>query len=908
MKRLILALLAAAALAGAAPTSAGGPTLFRPDLPNSAPPALAAEPTQVSSCRQALADAPVSVTPLSASPWRQLRGARALATDHSSSPPQSLFLEEAGASDVDAVGQPFGPIPATLAELAGALRFRYASGSTGPGDLLRVEIYEDESLAPAGLIARRELDVSARDDGAWQSFEWEVVDTPALTRLRGRTSAVYVVATANAANGATQQLWLDDLTANLCVPGSSLSGVVRAGASPAPGADVLLVRSDGAGSRVVAAAQSAADGGFSFAAVPALPAGASYRLWYLNSSRSASREGVRLGFWAGPVISTLADGTELTGLTLDVDNVDLLAPAPEATVVATNAQPASFSWGGRQGRPGERHQFCLYDPERADPSTGLPVQLCGPLLDPASDTLALTLAPASFAAAPAFGFSYGRSYRWYVTVYSGDPKADPSHRYGYSFAERAVTFVAAPPAAPEPGPVLAPGDPVAGVADADWTLLVYLAADNALDDPRRSPRVAGPESQLAGLSALATAHPRVNIVSYLDGFGDLGAQLCAYPPAAPADCRARAEPNSGAPQTLADFVSYGRTRYPAERTALLIISPGGALGGIGHDETSGGAALTFQGLDAAYAAAGLGGATRLDLVIYQASNLGTLEAARATAPYARSMVAPSDQVWQLATIPRLVPVLAGPGRGDTAAAARGAVTAYQNVADTLIPGRALSMAAYDLERLSVVGQAADDLAFVLAEALATNRSTLRPILDEAVLSAQTYDASGNGRHNQLATAAAPAQAWEDALVDLRGLTVRLRDSVGVPQTVRDEAGDLLALLDDAETTPLLSSVQRSGSSITGATLSLEGAQGLAVFFPGVDRLGGQPTLIQAYLYGPEGGQPRDGDWATLLRSTLQLQLGRGPGGVREGGAGGQNLNVSSGGLFNAGLFLPVVRR
>lgn len=888
-------------------------TRFVVELPAPAPPPLGwperSRPTLAQSftCRQAFADPTVSVAPASASPWQQLRGVRAFSDEFASSQPQSLFLEESSPADVDAVGQSFGPLPANLAEIAGALRFRLAANSTGDGDKLRVALYNDASLEPAGLIFQSELDLATRDDATWQSFEWEVRDAPTIALLRERTSATFVVSTVNAANGATQRLWLDDLTLDLCTPGGSIGGTVRQGSAPAPNAELLLVRTDAVESRVVATTQASTDGSFLFSAVPPLAAGAQYRVWFLNRSENNTRDDSRLGFWAGPPISSFAEGAVVNNLALEIDAVELLEPAPNATVIATNATPARLTWGGRSPQPGERQRFCLYDPEQADPKTMLPLQLCGPLLDPSREPLAFSLAPSSFAAAPGFPFVYGRAYRWYVVVYSADPRSDPTFQYGYSFYERSVTFAPAAGAATAPEPNLPPGSPTTAMGKADWTLLVYVAADNALGDPRRATRTALPSAQLANLATVAANYPGVKLLTYLDNYGNGGAQFCFYPPGEQPDCTSRPEPNTAAGQDLADFIGEGRARFPATRTALLVISPGSAAG-LAPDDSSGGSFLSLPRLRTAFAAAGLGGDKRLDLVIYQAPNLGTLDSLAATAPYASYMVASADQVWQVGALERIVPVLAGPGKTDAAEAARGTVRAYDAAITAIAPGSMFSMASFELSKIPAIVQGAEDLAFVVLDEFKRERATLGPILESARNGAIAYDASGNGRHNQLASASGPVAAQEDALVGLRSLALQLRDAPGAPKPVRDEAIDLLGLLDRGATSPILSTIQRSGRSLAGVPITFENAAGLAVFFPSGDRLGGQPALVQQLLHGPDAGPPRDTDWALMLRFYLADRIGEGPGGVTEAPGSGAQPPFSPGAMVRTALYLPMLQK
>jgi hypothetical protein len=891
--------------------------------PPPAPPAMVAAPLDpaalagasldqtVLRCNAALSDPTVSVASAT-SPWQEFRAQRHFVSDQFFSAPQSLYFEEredgddvpSSGPDSDSAGQEI-TIPPELTEVAGTLQYRYEPGSTVDGDLLRIELYEAGRLNGAGLIAVLDLDVSTVDDGDWRRLDWDVVDPNALVRLRELGKAWLMVTTVNSATaGPTQRVWVDDFSASVCVPSPSLSGVVREGGAPAPDALVLLTRSDAAGARVVASTRTGPDGSYSFGGVPALPAGASYRIWFRNLADSLSHDASRLGFWAGPVISSLADGVVVDELNFDVANVPLVTPPSYATAVATNAAPARLSWSSR-GVAGDRYRLCLYDPQLADGATGQPAQLCGPLRDPASDPLHFDLAPSSFAAAPGFGF--GRDYRWYVIVYAGDPQADPNVQYGYSFFEHAITL--APTAsAPVPGPTVQPGDPEADTGGADWTLLVYVAADNAIGDPARAPRAARPATQLARLAALAAAHPSINIVSLVDEFGPGGARLCAYPAGAAPDCRLRAEPNSADPAALGSLITVGRSRYPASRTALLIIAPGQASGELALDETTNGApTLTLQGLQSAFVTAGFGGAAKLDLLIAQASNFGTLESLRALAPYVRYLVAPSDQTWQVGALERLAPVLATTDGSDAAAAARGAVAAYRATTDDYGSGLALSIAAYDLGRVAALAQRVDALAVALGEALTMEAATSRPAVGAARAATLVYDTSGNGLQDRLATGASSVSAEEDALLDLRDLALRLRDSVELASPARDRAGEVASLLADPALSPVIASVQRSGRSLAKHTLNLNGASGVAVFFPGGDRLGGQAALADSYLFGP-AGLPRDTPWAAMLRLYLADIIGQGPGGVTAGGAGESRFRPLPGGFIRTDLQLPLVAR
>ena len=924
---LLIALLPAARLA-----AQPAPTPFIPGAPPPGPHAAllagheeggasVAQSGQLR-CTQALLDPSVSAAPAT-QPWREYRRERLFAQDRfrPGSPPRSLSFvadrdgDPSSGPDVDAAGQAID-LPATLAEIFGALSYYYAPGPGAQGDELRVQLFETNAAGTAlGPLIATPLALGGAGlvpgaSGGWQEAVWEVADAAAVERLRDLGRAAVVFSFTGAATSGSQ-IWLDELRASPCVPAAGVGGRVTSGGAPVEQALVALVATDAAGARIVASTRTGRDGAYSFLAAPVQPAGATYRVWFLNRPAAPPRAEGLLGFWAGPVVPQLSPGASVMGLDLEVGDVPLQGPASHAEVVATSASPAALSWGGRAApRQGERHQLCLYDPARADPATRLPLQVCGPIVDPSDQAQRrFSLAPASFAGAPGFGFTYGRSYRWYVVVYAGDPRGDPDVQYGYSFGERAVTPLGAPPPEAPPPPAPQTGDPAPGAPGADWTLLIYMAADNTIGDARRAPALGRPSGQLASLPALAAAHPRVNLVSYVDRYGPGGAELCAYPPGRAPDCRLRAEANSADPLTLAGFIAYGRGRYPAARTALLIVAPGQAGGALALDETTPGApAMGLGQIETAFQAAGLGGATRLDLVIYQAPLMGSAEVLRATAPYARYMVASPGQVWQLGPYRQLVPLMAGPSRGDPAAVARGAVTAYTATVAAAGGVRANVWAAYDLGRAGALWGAIETLAENMRAALASEATTTRPALAAARAAAQSYDSSGNGRLDSLAAGAGAVALEEDALVDLRDLAGRLQAAAEAPAYVQQRAAELAALLDSPAATPVIALTARSGQSIGGAPVAYTRARGLGIFFPSGDRLGGQPALTEGYLHERFNTPPGDTLWADMLRAHLAGVLGAGPGGATEGAAGGAQFRPLPGGFVSTTLHLPMLHR
>lgn len=852
-------------------------------------------------CTQALADPGVSLAPAD-SPWLELRDARSFVTDHFSSSPQALLMVEdnddyrEADGDVDSAGQSFA-VPAGAELLYGSLRYR-VSGSPAAGEEIELALYSDDTLAPAARVARFSV-ATAGQTNTWLSLDWELTEAEALKALRESGEALLAISL-RSRDGATQRVWVDDIRANVCVGAAAISGRVTQGGATTglDDARILLVRSDGTREEVLAVTSPDAAGRYRFDGLPALAAGARYRVWFLNSPTGG--QSGRIGFWAGPSVAGLAGGQELELAAFDIGDIELGEPASYSEVAASASHPASLSWAAR-GVTDERYQLCLYDPARLDQETDGPVQLCGPIRDPARDPLSFSLSPASFAGAPEFGFSYGRSYRWYVVALKlgTDGRVE---QYGYSFYEQAITLVeqeVSPPSVPVDAE---PDLPSAPTGSGDWTLMVYAAGDNALGDIGRTPGISGVDVQLAHLAALAPRYPRVRIVVFADRYGDTGARLCYLRPSGGPDCRERAEPNSADPATLRDFVAMALERYPARRAMLWLIGPGHAVGGFGTDQTAEGSpAMSVDAIGAAIEQASAAAGRSADILVAQAPLMGELTAAASLAGAADFLVAASDQIWQLAWFDRALPLLAGTSRDNPRAISQGLVAAYDAAVVALGTGRARSIAAYDLERAAAARAALDKLGTALAAGLNGDPTATMALLDGARNVVQRYDSSGNGLIGRMATAAAAVPADEDAFFDAAGLAEYLAGSPLASETIR-EAAEALGELVSGDAPMVLASQQRSGLGLAGEPIDLNNAGGLALLLPGPAGLGGQRTLAEIALSDAEGG------WAMLLKTYLTARPAASPGGVTAGPLGGARFAPPLGGRLGFSIWLPLVER
>ncbi len=188
--------------------------------------------------------------------------------------------------------------------------------------------------------------------------------------------------------------------------------------------------------------------------------------------------------------------------------------------------------------------------------------------------------------------------------------------------------------------------PSHGADGRSWTVLVYMVADNyleqaALDDLSEMMHVGstadlhvvvlcdrrpgGTEKGLGGLPNWTTAQRLWVGQDRLESRGDLG------------------ELDLGDPQVLTDFLAWGMRAYPADRYALVFWDHGAGARGFGLDETNGGNSLTLPELDLGIRK-GLkaAGVTQLALVGFDACLMATYEVAAVLQPYAEYLLASQE--------------------------------------------------------------------------------------------------------------------------------------------------------------------------------------------------------------------------------------------------------------------------
>jgi hypothetical protein len=705
---------------------------------------------------------------------------------------------------------------------------------------------------------------------------------------------------------------IDDIYAEACQPPSTIQGkVTQAGGSDLSDALILLgyFPPGGGDLQLLGLTLPDAAGNYEFIDVPELPAGGEYQIFFLNYSFTDTIDTTRVSFWSGPLISSLTAGQIVTAPPFDIKNVTLGSPDSYTQQIMTTSQGVTFNWQSR-GVAGDRYQFCIYDQQTVYPNTDDPVYLCTSVL-PAS-TLAALINRTSFPAD--YAFRYDHPYSWYVVVYGAGSDLQTSQS-GLSFYEHVITFkqssVPPPNNPPPPDPSPPPSQPQKA-----WTVMIYIAGDNNLGDLQRVPNpVSNLQGQWASLKALAAGFPNINLVTLTDFYGNTGTQFCYLRPTGAPQCQELGEKNTADPATLADFIRKSRQLYPAQRTMLVISDHGHSIAGVATDETTANApSMAPDQIRQALASAGLGGATKLDILFYNTCLMGSFEVAFDASAYARYMVASPDLVWVLNLYDRLLPQLTSSGPDPARTAAIGIVNAYGQSVDAIIPGSYRTMSAYDLSRAGAVNSALS----ALGQAMNANLSASRAAIAAIRAQVQVYDSSGNDLLDQVldTTGVRVVAQEEDGIVDLRHLATLLKNSTNpaLAAPIKTAAGNLLTALGPVGGAPgqslVIAAQQKTGEGDGGGPKNFASASGLALFFPNGERYGGQPTLADAYLYQGAYAQLNAAtQWDDFLRSYLSGTVAQGRGGIARGRGGiARGGRPLPGGTVSPRLFLPLMRR
>lgn len=314
---------------------------------------------------------------------------------------------------------------------------------------------------------------------------------------------------------------------------------------------------------------------------------------------------------------------------------------------------------------------------------------------------------------------------------------------------------------------LSPGQPAHAQADApeptdrtaDWTVMVYLDADNDLEAPQMKDLAEMLEvgsSARVNVLVLADRHPAGGGKYSNEGIGGLAnwtsAKLLRVEPGRLRELADWGEANLGDPAVLDRFLHEAARAYPARRYALVIGDHGLGWAGTAVDESSGGDALTPLEL-----ASALEGFTKqhgpLAALGFDSCLMSTLEIAKAMAPYASVMIASEELEpaagWDYAAWLRALeaaPEVDGAGLG------RLVVDSYAVQYRTPTgagEGAAATLGVIALDRIAALDRAVARLAVLLDGTLAKGGRAAWLPLARARRDAESYGRAATGPDPQL---------------------------------------------------------------------------------------------------------------------------------------------------------------
>lgn len=376
-----------------------------------------------------------------------------------------------------------------------------------------------------------------------------------------------------------------------------------------------------------------------------------------------------------------------------------------------------------------------------------------------------------------------------------------------------------------------------------WTFLVYLSADNNMDDQRD--RLIYDLELFNNLERAAARNPGVAILVQWDRSPDHAGdtpddhtrRYRVLPDRNPYELADYAEGattwdlgelNMGDDQTLYDFVTWARSAFtPTTYTALSLVGHGGgwapsfvsALGigyltsGMGWDDTDGDYLGTREIGDALYWATDEG-ATPIDVLFLDASMMGMLENAYEVRDSTRFLVASESAVWSRFPYEGYV------GTIEVETTPRELAEAMVQVYDDSLLGYPRTMAglAVDVGAIGPISQALDSLALVLSETLTTST---RLQMAQAYSAVQKFDSNWDY-----------ALAVPDAYVDLYDLAEQLAARF-TDTAVLSAAHALTVAIGPSGGDFVVQERHHSGHPwvVPSQTWTFTGAHGVAIYLP-----------------------------------------------------------------------------
>ena len=271
--------------------------------------------------------------------------------------------------------------------------------------------------------------------------------------------------------------------------------------------------------------------------------------------------------------------------------------------------------------------------------------------------------------------------------------------------------------------------PISGCtsAAATWTVMVYMAADNnleqnALDDIAEMLKVQNSDKLRFVIQLDRSPGYTSQAISGIADFSDTR-RFVIEKPGVLTQVQKLPETNTGDPKHLQEFIGWAATTYKADRTALVLWNHGSAWQGFGGDEsTADFDSLQLPEIDDALAkglvAAKLPGGAKFDFIGFDACLMGTLPVAQIVAKHTRWLIASPDlepgHGWDWAAFAALEKTPSMP----TATLGQALLDGFYKQAQDNNKQSSVTLSVYDLAALPEVDTLISELSAALGKSLA----------------------------------------------------------------------------------------------------------------------------------------------------------------------------------------------
>ncbi len=261
----------------------------------------------------------------------------------------------------------------------------------------------------------------------------------------------------------------------------------------------------------------------------------------------------------------------------------------------------------------------------------------------------------------------------------------------------------------------------------DWTVLIYFAADNDLENTV--------EILLSDLEEINNSEEEISIVVMIDKLSSEGAWIYEIVNNKRSLIMSFEEKNSANPDTLEDFIQYVKENYPSEKTMLSLKNHGYGWRGICLDETNDNLIMNTDGL-----VNSLKG-NEIDILLLDGESMASFEVAYELRNVVSYMVAPESSIPSDGMpYDKIIQTLIQNSGINPAEFAENIIDIYYT---EYILHDCFAISAFNMSNIDIVGEAFSKVTNTLNDKMGQYRNIVAPARDHSLLGPDGVIASTN---------------------------------------------------------------------------------------------------------------------------------------------------------------------